>query len=125
MVLAFAMWLRGEKEHEKMENLCMTSARMAWQSFEEYASTGDNAEFWYGVGDFRSFMTAYLYLNDNEADPNYLYCNEVYGWMVLNPDKVKEDMHVLNSALWILSEDYTDPNGYNLMSVLANVLKHG
>ena len=103
----------------------MAGARSASQSFYEYIESGEECDFYYGVGEYRAFMMAYLFVNDNKTDPNYLYLNDVYGQMVLRPDKAMEQAHVLSTVMWILGEDYADSNAYNQLANLANLLKYG
>lgn len=70
-------------------------------------------------------MTAYLFLSDNVANAEYIWCNIVYGDMILHPEKVQNSIQGLIDALKYLSEDYDNPNGFNLISVYSNELTHG
>ena len=67
-------------------------------------------------------MTAYLCLED-ESNTDYIWCNTLYGDMILNPEKVKLHIPELLDALEYLSEDYDHPNGFNLINALNNQLK--
>lgn len=59
------------------------------------------------------------YMKD-DVDTEYLYCNEAYGQMVLNSEKVKENMPKLIDALQYLAKDYSDANGYHRMQSFNN-----
>ena len=45
--------------------------------------------------------------------------------MVLNPEKVQANMQGVIEALEILTEDYTDPNGYIRLNELGILLRYG
>lgn len=108
-----------------MVDLCQGSVCRSLESFKEYSAKGDNYLYIYGVAEFRNFMDAYRYLNDNPNDPEYLYCNIIYGEMALNAEKVQANMQGVIEALAILAEDYTDPNGYIRLNELGNLLRYG
>lgn len=124
-VSCFAFWRQACIERTKMVDLCQGSVCRSLESFKEYSAKGDNYLYIYGVAEFRSFMDAYRYLNDNPNDPEYLYCNIIYGEMALNAEKVQANMQGVIEALAILAEDYTDPNGYIRLNELGNLLRYG
>ena len=123
-VSCFVFWRQGHIEHAKMADLCQGSICRSLESFKEYSVNGDDYLYTYGVAEFRSFMSAYLYLNDNSSDPEYLDCNVIYGDMALNPQKVQANMQEIVEALAILADDYTDRNGYIRLNELANLFRH-
>ena len=121
----FMFWRQANIERTRMVSLCQGSVCQSLENFKEYSAKGDDYLYIYGAAEFRSFMNAYLYLNDNPGDPEYLYCNIIYGEMVLNPEKVQANMQEVIDALAILAEDYTDPNGYIRLNELGNLLRYG
>ena len=121
----FMFWRQANIERTRMVSLCQGSVCQSLENFKEYSAKGDDSLYIYGVAEFRSFMNAYLYLNDNPGDPEYLYCNIIYGEMVLNPEKVQANMQGVMEALSTLAEDYTDPNGYIRLNELGNLLRYG
>ncbi len=123
-ILCFALWQQKEAEHAKMERLCQGSAAMALEAFAAYQTSGEESDYLRGVSDFRSFMTAYLYLQDNVGDAEYTWCNIVYGEMILNPEKVRSNTQGLIDALGYLAEDYDDPNGFVQINTYSNELIH-
>lgn len=123
-VSCFVFWRQARTEHVKMADLCQASICQSSESFKEYLVNGDDYLYTYGVAEFRSFMSAYLYLNDNSSDTEYLYCNVIYGDMALNPQKVQAKMQELVEALAILADDYTDPSGYIRLNELGNLFHH-
>ena len=124
-VCCFMFWRQAKVEHSKMVDLCQTSVRQSLENFKKYSAKGEDYLYTYGVAEFRSFMDAYLYLNDNVSDTEYRYCNIIYGEMALNPEKIQENLQGLIDALEILADDYTNPNGYIRLNELGNLLRHG
>ncbi len=124
-VSCFMFWRQASIEHTEMVNLCQASVYQSLESFKEYSTKGDDYLYIYGVAEFKSFMNAYHYLNNNIGNPEYLYCNIIYGEMALNPERVQENMQGVIKALAILAEDYTDPNGYIRLNELGNLLRYG
>lgn len=124
-VLCVVLWQQKDAENAKMESLCQSSAAMALENFTEYKGSGEESDYISGVSEFRSFMTAYLFLNDNVATPEYTWCNIVYGDMILRPQKVQTSIQGLIDALEYLSEDYNNPNGFILINAFSNELAHG
>ena len=123
-VCCFVFWRQARIEHVKMADLCQGSICRSLESFKEYSVNGDDSLYTYGVAEFRCFMNAYRYLNDHSSDPEYLYCNVIYGEMALNPQKVQANMQEIVEALAILADDYTDPNGYIRLNELGNLFHH-
>ncbi len=103
--------------------MCNSSVTAAFEHFEEYEANGKEADYIAGVAQFRTYMTAYLCLEDGTSDTNYTWCNILYGDMILHPEKVKAHILELVDALEYLAEDYDHPNGFHLINVLNNQLK--
>ncbi len=76
-----------------------------------------------GVAEFRTYMTAYLCLLDGRSNTDYIWCNILYGDMILNPENAKAHMSELVAALEYLVEDYDHPNGFHLINALNNSLR--
>lgn len=125
IVLCGVLWRQKGVEREKMVSLCEASAVMALEKFTSYSETGEESDYIGGVAEFRSFMTAYLFLNDNVGNAEYTWCNTVYGDMLLHPEKVQADVQGLIDALEYLSKDYDDLNGFHLIHAYSNELTHG
>ena len=123
--LCVVLWRQKGAEREKMVSLCEASATMALEDFTNYTVTGEKSYYISGVAEFRSFMTAYLFLNDNVGNAEYTWCNTVYGNMILYPEKVQANVQGIIDALEYLSKDYNDFNGFHLIHVYSNELAHG
>ena len=110
-------------KNDKLEVMCKSSISAALEHFTNYNSNGKESDYIAGVAEFRTYMTAYLCLEDGESNTDYIWCNILYGDMILNPEKVKVHISELVVALEYLAEDYSHPNGFNLINALNNQLK--
>ena len=63
-------------------------------------------------------------LNDNVFNAEYICRNTVYGYLILHPEKTKNDIKGLIDALEYLADDYDDPNGFNLINAYSNELTY-
>ena len=120
----FLLWRFSQPKQTDLELLQDSSLLQARQSFEAFALSGQQSEYWDGVANFRCFMQAYLILCDGST-ADYLACNRVYGRMLLNPERVQENMDGLCHALGLLCDDKSEINGFLRMSELANALDYG
>ena len=110
-----------------MEQLCQINASQALVDFRQYKEMGAEGDYWYGVSNYKAFMNTWLALAGHSS-AEYLWCNSVYGSMVLSPETVQAHIDELLIAMEIIGVDYTDPNGYlrisERISELNNLLKH-
>lgn len=123
-VSCFMLWHRKNAEIEKMESLCQCSAGRALEYFQKYEADEKSSDYIKGVAEFRSFMTSYLYLNNNTSNAEYTWCSSVYGNMVLYPEKVQNNIRGLIEALQHLSTDYDSVNGFLLINTYSNELTY-
>ena len=122
IVFCVSLWLYKTFKNDKLEVMCKSSVNAALEYFEEFETGKDEADYIAGVAEFRTYMTVYLCLED-ESNTGYIWCNILYGDMILNPEKVKAHIPELVDALEYLAEDYDHPNGFNLINALNNQLK--
>lgn len=125
--VVFAMLWQGEKRNrDDVRLLAQSAAAQAYASFQSFQATGEESDYWSAVADFRAFEQAYHLLteNTNKSD-NYIFCNEVYGSLLLFPEKSQEHISQVIEVMGILSEDLEDALGHSKMSSLRNTLEHG
>lgn len=103
--------------------MCKSSVNAALEHFDLYSTEENEADYIAGVAEFRTYMTAYLCVEDGASDTDYIWCSILYGDMILNPEKVKAHISELVAALEYLAEDYDHPNGFNLINTLNNQLR--
>ena len=118
------LWQRAENSRSDARLLAQAGAADACAQFASYRDTGLESSYWYGVAAFRSFEQAYHLLTEgtNKA-VNYIFCNEVYGNLVLSPVVCQARIAELIDVMEILSRDIEDENGYIRMSELRNLLE--
>ena len=124
--LVFALlWQSQKNNKDDIRALAQAGAADACIQFTEYQTNGHESSYWGGVAAFRSFQQAYHSLTEgtNKA-VNYTFCNEVYGYLVLNPENSQSYISEIIETMRILSSDVEDENGYIRMSELRNSLKH-
>ena len=120
-VVFFCLWQAERGDDSQISRLCQSSASEAYYAFRDYRTEGDERDYWSGVAAFRTFMQAYLMLNDG-SDAEYLDCSELYAHMLLDMPSVCGHIEALIDAMAILGQDYTDPNGYLRITALKNEL---
>lgn len=108
---------------EAIRQMAQTSAASACEEFAEYQRKGHDSNYWYGVAEFRAFQMAYhMLVEDTNKAPNFTFCNEVYGSLVLEPEKSREHMEEIVAVMEILSADVEDDAGYARMDELRHCL---
>lgn len=123
IAVCLSLWQYHTSQNEKLEVMCKSSVNAALEHFKEYEIRKEESDYIAGVAEFRTYMTAYLCLNEGESNTDYIWCNTLYGDMILNPEKVKAHISELLTALDYLAEDYGNPNGFNLINALNNKLR--
>ena len=121
IIVCFQEKKEKEQQRYEIEQLCRHTIHTALEDMKGYAETGEESRYYSGVAEFRAFMQIYYGLK-GETIPEYLYCNEVYGLMLNQPQKVQENVHKLIPALEALANDYTDLNGYMELRVFYNAV---
>ena len=122
--LAFGiLWVKERNSQAAALLIARSSANDAYNSFKMYKNTGDESYYCYGVSAFRSFQQAYYLLVENtNKSTNYVFCNQIYGSLVLFPDRSQEHITELLQITELLSNNAKDENAYILMSNLRNVI---
>lgn len=123
LALCGYLWQYKTFKNDNLEVMCKSSVNAASEHFKEYEIKGEESDYIAGVAEFRTYMTTYICLKDGESNTDYIWCNTLYGDMILSPEKVKAHISELAEALEYLAEDYDNPNGFNLINELNNRLK--
>ena len=115
-VLCIVLWQQKNAEIKKMESLCEYSASEALKYFSKYEAEGNYSDYVQGVAAYRSFLNAYLYLedstpNDDSHTTGYTICAVAYGFMLVSPKQVQGNVRGLIEALEYLSTDYDSSKG--------------
>ena len=120
--LLFAvLWQRAANSKDDIRQLAQASAADAYSQFVEYQTNGEVSSYWYGVAAFRSFEQAYDLLTEGTNQfPNYVFCNEVYGQLILSPENSQKHISELIEVMEILASDVENENGYLRMADLRH-----
>lgn len=124
--LVFAyLWYAEKSDDSDVKQLAQTSAADAYTQFSSYKTNGNDSDYWSGVTSFRSFQQAYMLLvQGTNKEANYLICNDVYGSMISNPNKCKDNIDEIVNALKQLSEDSESITAHDRLLELRNTLRH-
>lgn len=114
----------NNREPSDLWELCTSSAAGAAEAFREFTRTGEEADWWSAVAEFRSFMQAYHFLQ-GETDAEYTWCNSVYGFLLRGPERAGNQAEELARAMELLAETPEDVNGFEIISRVNNELLHG
>ena len=128
LAVAFAALWRGAvpRRDAALRELAAGSAGSAAERFDAYASSLDEADYWYGVAELRSFQSAYRMLTEQAGGAaEYTACNRVYGALVLDPEQGQAHAAELARVLALLAADPEDPYAWIGVSELANALEYG
>lgn len=122
-VISFGLFLQRQ-EPSDMWKLCAASAASAAEDFREFARSGEETDWWSAVAEFRSFMQSYHFLQ-GESNAEYIWCNSVYGYLLLEPDRAGDQAEALAQAMELLALDPENINGFEIVSRINNALIHG
>ena len=68
----------------------------------------------------RIFQAYYLLIDGTNKASNYVFCNEVYGHLVLSPEKSQKHIVEIIEVMEILSINVENEDGYLRMADLRN-----
>lgn len=122
-IIFCSLWIYEKNDQSDVEDLCQYNAAQALTDFRQYKNSNSEGDYWEGVANFKAFLNTWLKI-EGKSSADYLWCNSVYGFMVLQPEKVQANIDKLLTAMEIIGEDYTHPSGYQRMNELDNLLKH-
>ncbi len=124
LIFAF-LWQNEKNSKDDLLLLAQASANDAYANFVKYQENGHESNYWSGVSAFRSFEQAYYLLTENtNKTVNYTFCNEVFGLLVIHPEKCQDHMDNIIATMYILANDVEDENGHLKMSELRNTLEY-
>lgn len=118
------LWQKASNDNTKLEALAKSGASEAYTRFSDFEAMGNESDYWDGVAAFRVFQEAYVALTDGSSDTaNRIFCNEVYGSLLLSPEQSKAYISDIIEVMKMLSENVMDGNAYLRMSELRNTLQ--
>jgi hypothetical protein len=118
------LWNAEKSSRDDMQELAQAAAFSAYNSFVQYYTSGNVARYWDGVASFYTFQQAYRSaFNGTDRADNYLICNEVYGYLIAEPEISQKHIRDIVITMEYLSEDINDTNGHRNMLNLLNALQ--
>lgn len=121
--LCIHLYQQKATEHKNLEATCENSITSSLEYFQSYLATEKESDYIAGVSEFRVYMASYHCLMKMENNANYVWCNALYGEMVLNAEEMKSHIPKLIAALEYLATDYQHPNGFQLIFNLTNQIE--
>ena len=123
LIFAF-LWNAEKNSKDDVKELAQASAVDAYTQFAIYQSHGDIIRYWDGVASFHSFQQAYLSIvQGTNQSCNSLICNEIYGYMIAEPEKCQNFIADIVSIMELLSKDVEDLTGHDQLFNLRNALR--
>ncbi len=123
-IIFCVLWQRTVHNQTDFTTFAQAEANKTYTSFLAYQESGDDGDYWQGVAAFYAFQEAYgLLTEDTNKSTNRIFCNEVYGSLVLSPELSQTHIADIVYVMKILSENVMDENGYVRMSELRNTLQ--
>jgi len=126
-ILFICLWRYETNAEALMEEYCAVSAANAATLFADFVHNGSDGAYWQGVAAFRSFMTAYKWVRNEESESSYNYqqCNILLSSLIYDRDRCEEYMEQIRRVLRLLREDMDSINAYHELSVLNNEIRYG
>ena len=126
-ILFLGLWCYEKRAEALMEEYCTASAVNAASHFADYAHQGSDGAYWQGVAAFRSFMTAYKWLRNEQSVASYHYqqCNILLGSLIYERERCDAYMEQIRRIMRLLGEDMDSINTYQELSVLNNEIRYG
>lgn len=126
-------WLlyREQNDYQELELLCSASAYQCCSSLRSYQERGSDGDYWLAVADFRTFQqTLKVLIAEEAAGPHvsssdYAVCNQIYGFMIHEPERVQRYLNELIAVVDSLSGDIYGISAYQRLYELRSLLEHG
>ena len=118
------LWQHTVHNQSDFTTFAQAEANKAYTSFSAYQESGDDGDYWQGVAAFYAFQEAYsLLTEDTSKSTNRIFCNEVYGSLVLSPEQAKAHISDIARVMKMLSENVMDEGAYAQMAELRNTIE--
>lgn len=93
-----ALWQSAARDEGDLVAVAQASAIEAHARFSDLRDYGEESDYWGGVAAFHTFRAACpLLLEDAKTDRTF--CDEVYGALLLSPERAKEHIDALIDTL--------------------------
>lgn len=124
--ITFALlWTTEKNSKDDLREFAQAEALHSYTLFAEYQADGDMNRYWQGVASFWAFEEAYrsIFQGTNKSG-NYLIFDEVYSYLVHEPEKSQTYIADIVKIMEFFSKDIEDLNGHAQMLDLRNKCIH-
>ena len=118
-----ALWQSAARDNGDLVAVAQAGAIEArFSGFLEY---GEESDYWGGVAALHTFRAACtLLLEDADRAADRTFCDEVYGALLVTPERAQEQIDALIDAMEPLTTDVRDRTGWQRMAALRDALTH-
>ncbi len=117
------LWIHERNDRSDWKQTAQIEAGAAYDSFVEYQTHAHESSYRQAAASFYAFKQAYYrYTEDADKSYNYDVSNELYGFMVISPEKCQSHIAEITDIVKLLAENVDDENAYLLMAGLSAVM---
>ena len=118
-----SLWIAEKNSKDDMKEFAQAAAHATYYAFAGYHPDGPISRYWDGVASFKTFQSAYRSVfQGTKQSANYLVCDEVYGYLIAQPEKSQNYIADIMKIMELLSKDIEDINAHDQMLNLRNSL---
>lgn len=120
-----ALWQSTARDDGDLVAVARSGAIEAHARFSDFLESGEESDYWGGVAALHTFRAACtLLLEDSDRAADRTFCDEVYGALLVTPERAQEHIDALIAALEPLTKDIRDRTGWQRMAALRDALAH-
>lgn len=122
-ILFACLWLHERNDRSDLKEAAQFEASASYADFVQYTQTGSEASYRQAVASFYAYEQSYYRcVEGTNKESNYLAANQMYGYLLLSPEKCQEHIAEIEEALALLSASIEDENAYLKMAHVVNIL---
>ena len=120
-----ALWQSAARDDGDLVAVAQSGAIEAHARFSDFLEYGEESDYWGGVAALHTFRAACtLLLEDPDRAADRTFCDEVYGALLVTPERAQDQIDALIDAMEPLTTDVRDRTGWQRMSALRDALTH-
>lgn len=118
-----SLWYSVKNNKTDFKEMAQYEASTSYSSFVDFQSNSNESSYWQAVASFYSFEQSYYrYIEGANKSFNYIVSNEIYGYLLISPEKCQSHIEDVIEIMDLLSKNVEDENAYLKMSNLRNIL---
>ena len=120
-----ALWQSAARDDGDLVAVARSGAIEAHTRFSDFREYGEGSDYWGGVAALHTFRAACtLLLEDSDRAADRTFCDEIYGALLVTPERAQEHIDALIDTLEPLTKDVRDRAGWQRMAALRDALAH-